>query len=54
MFFTVEPKLPFQTTEDALMAVPNWKVLIVPGDKGSMKAKAVKGYLFDDKFDDNI
>ena len=42
MFFTVEPKLPFQTTEDALMAVPNWKVLIVPGHKGSMKEKALK------------
>ena len=40
MFFTVESILPFEKIEDAMLAVPKWKVIVLEGMEEDLKEKA--------------
>ena len=41
-FFTAETKLPFETIEDVLTEVPDWRVLFLKGAEESFKGKALQ------------
>ena len=42
MFFSVEPILPFETTEDVLLAMPDWKLLVMKDMLFAFKDKALQ------------
>ena len=53
-FFAVKPNLPFETIEDAMLAAPNWKVLISKGEENAFRHdKNIDNYWkFADKYPD--
>lgn len=42
MFFSVEPILPFETTEDVLLAMPDWKLLVMKDMLFAFKERALQ------------
>lgn len=53
-FFAVKPSLPFETIEDAMLATPNWKVLISKGEENAFRHDKNIGHYwkFVDKYPD--
>ena len=53
-FFAVKPSLPFETIEDAMLAAPNWRVLISKGEENMLRHdKNIENYWkFADKYPD--
>ena len=42
MYFSVEPVLPFETTEDVLLAMPDWKLLVMKDMLFAFKDRALQ------------